>query len=186
MDQNRRNSIWSHTSKTTEASSFSYIYFFDGGDTDLSAGRTRLERLILIGVCSNFLGVEALKAAVIEAKEGRDVRKYLEAQYHLEIVGEQEPEAARDQDWVDTVDKRNQAETQRLEAELKGYKNNLIKESVRVSLRLLKHFFYLNLIRSGDGKRRSRSTLSNNWGSPEGIRSIQSHASGRHHSKAHH
>jgi hypothetical protein len=38
----------------------------------------------------------------------------------------------RDQAWVDTVGKQNLAETARLEAELKGYKNNLIKESIRV------------------------------------------------------
>lgn len=79
------------------------------------------------------MGVEALKAAVVEAKEGRDVRRYLEAQGHLETIGPQEPESVRDQEWVDTVGKQNQAESQRLEAELKGYKNNLIKESVRVS-----------------------------------------------------
>jgi 26S proteasome subunit RPN7 len=35
---------------------------------------------------------------------------------------------------MDMTEKQNQAETQRLEAELKGYKNNLIKESIRVCL----------------------------------------------------
>jgi COP9 signalosome complex subunit 1 len=35
--------------------------------------------------------------------------------------------------WMERKDKQNKAETTRLEHELKGYKNNLIKESIRVS-----------------------------------------------------
>ena len=95
-------------------------------------GRTRLDRLILIGVCSSFLGVEALKLAVREAKAGKDVRKYVDAQSHLETIGPEEPEAVRDKAWIDRVDKQNEAEAKRLEEELKGYKNNLVKESIRV------------------------------------------------------
>ena len=103
-------------------------------NTKLSAGRTRLERLILIGTCSSFLGVDALKLAVKEAKKGKDVKRYLEAQTHLETIGPLEREAVRDRAWMEMTEKHNQAETQRLEAELKGYKNNLIKESIRVCL----------------------------------------------------
>jgi hypothetical protein len=90
----------------------------------------------LIGTCSSYLGVEALKLAVREAKKGKDVKRYLEAQSHLETVGPQEREATRDKAWMDMTEKQNQAETQRLEAELKGYKNNLIKESIRVCLQV--------------------------------------------------
>ncbi|EPE36131.1 Winged helix DNA-binding protein [Glarea lozoyensis ATCC 20868] len=95
-------------------------------------GRTRLDRLIYIGVCSTFLGVEALKLAVREAKAGKDIRKYFEAQAHLETIGPEEPEAVRDKSWIDRVSKQNDAETKRLEEELKGYKNNLVKESIRM------------------------------------------------------
>ena len=95
-------------------------------------GRTRLDRLITIGVSSTFLGVDALKLAVIEAKHGKDIKRYLDAQSHLEIVGPQEREAIKDQTWIHTTNHQNHAETTRLEAELKGYKNNLIKESIRV------------------------------------------------------
>ncbi|PBP22723.1 26S proteasome subunit RPN7 [Diplocarpon rosae] len=91
-----------------------------------------MERLLLIGVCSSFLGVEALKAAVKEAKRGSDIKRYLDAQNHLETVGPHEPEAVRDLPWMERTEKHNIAETQRLEAELKGYKNNLIKESIRM------------------------------------------------------
>ncbi|KAF4637910.1 hypothetical protein G7Y89_g172 [Cudoniella acicularis] len=95
-------------------------------------GRTRLERLIHIGFFSGFLGVDALKLAAREAKLGRDTKKYLEAQTLLEQLGPEEREAIRDLSWIDSMDKKNQAETHRLEAELKGYKNNLIKESIRM------------------------------------------------------
>lgn len=103
-------------------------------DAKPATGRTRLERLILIGTCSSYLGVEALKLAVREAKRGKDIKRYLEAQNHLETIGPQELEAIRDKAWIEKTEKQNQAETQRLEAELKGYKNNLIKESIRVCL----------------------------------------------------
>jgi len=108
-----------------------------GSKSNVMTGRTRLERLILIGTCSSYLGVEALKIAIREAKRGKDVRKYLETQTHLETIGPVEPEATRDVTWMDKTERQNQAETQRLEAELKGYKNNLIKESIRVCYRSL-------------------------------------------------
>jgi COP9 signalosome complex subunit 1 len=43
-----------------------------------------------------------------------------------------EPEAVLDTEWVDRTQKLVRAETDRLEHELRGYKNNLIKESIRV------------------------------------------------------
>jgi COP9 signalosome complex subunit 1 len=42
-------------------------------------------------------------------------------------------EVQADSAWIEKKDKQNKAETTRLEHELKGYKNNLIKESIRVS-----------------------------------------------------
>jgi COP9 signalosome complex subunit 1 len=95
-------------------------------------GRTRFERLLLIGTSSTFLCVEALKAAVIEAKNGKDLQRYSDALGCIKLAAPEEPEATRDQVWIDNIDKLNQAETHRLEAELKGYKNNLIKESIRM------------------------------------------------------
>lgn len=67
-----------------------------------------------------------------EAKAGKDIRRYLEAQSHLETIAPLEPEAVADRAWVELVDKQNKAEAKRMEAELKGYKNNLVKESIRV------------------------------------------------------
>lgn len=96
------------------------------------AGRTRYNRLYLIGTCSTYLSVEALKAAISEAKSGKDVSRYESAVQALAEVAPNEPEAKRDGEWVDRMQKMVKAETDRLEHELRGYKNNLIKESIRV------------------------------------------------------
>ncbi|CAD6456417.1 6f7bf864-1cbe-4e8d-b67f-38fa8d54ed51 [Sclerotinia trifoliorum] len=95
-------------------------------------GRTRLERLYLIGVTSTFLGVEALKILIKEAKQGKDVTIYMDACAALTKIAPNEPEAFRDDQWIDATNKSNAAEAARLEAQLKGYKNNLIKESTRM------------------------------------------------------
>jgi COP9 signalosome complex subunit 1 len=73
-----------------------------------------------------------LKAAVAEAQKGRDVQRYRDAWECIRIAAPSEPEASWDQGWVDQVERNNKAETQRLESELKIYKNNLVKESIRV------------------------------------------------------
>lgn len=78
------------------------------------------------------LCVEALKAAVREAKSGSDVRRYKEAWEAIRIAAPNDPDAVRDERWIEDTTRANAAETARLETELKGYKNNLIKESIRV------------------------------------------------------
>lgn len=102
--------------------------------TDASTGRSRFERLLLIGTCSTYLSTEALKLAVAEAKSGKDISRYEIAVSALFEVAPNEGEASIDSDWVDRVQKGIRAETDRLEQELRGYKNNLIKESIRVCI----------------------------------------------------
>lgn len=80
-----------------------------------------------------MLAAEALKAAVVEAKAGNDVPRYLAAVAALRpFLGPGDRDGILDQGWIERKGKQNKAETHRLEAELKGYKNNLIKESIRV------------------------------------------------------
>ncbi|KAI1448244.1 26S proteasome subunit RPN7-domain-containing protein [Annulohypoxylon stygium] len=98
-------------------------------------GRTRFERLLLIGQCSVPLCVDALKAAVIEAKRGKDIQRYRDAWECIRAAAPEEPEARWDDAWVTKTDRANKAETLRMETELKGYKNNLIKESIRIGHR---------------------------------------------------
>lgn len=87
-----------------------------------------------IGQSSVPLCVEALKAAVIEAKSGRNVKAYTNAQSLLQSVAPPSlPEAKLDHVWVEQMEKNNQTTTKELEVQLKTYKNNLVKESIRVS-----------------------------------------------------
>ncbi|KAI0180829.1 26S proteasome subunit RPN7-domain-containing protein [Hypoxylon sp. FL1284] len=104
-------------------------------------GRTRFDRLLLIGQSSVALCIDALKAAIAEAKKGKDTDRYTDAWNCIKIAAPDEPEAKYDDGWVGLTTKNNQAETLRLEAELKGYKNNLIKESIRIGHRDLGQHF---------------------------------------------
>lgn len=72
--------------------------------------------------------------AVIEARKGSDVRNYQDALTLLrKFPSSKSLESSLDPSWAVQQEKKNGAETSRLESELKGYKNNLIKESIRVS-----------------------------------------------------
>ncbi|KIX98801.1 uncharacterized protein Z520_05262 [Fonsecaea multimorphosa CBS 102226] len=96
-------------------------------------GRTVFRRLHLIASCSTVLAEEAARMAVLEAKRSSDVRNYLEAVALLEKVSKgKNLDHLLDPAWASQQEKKNVAETARLESELKGYKNNLIKESIRM------------------------------------------------------
>ncbi|OQV09029.1 hypothetical protein CLAIMM_13212 [Cladophialophora immunda] len=96
-------------------------------------GRTVFRRLHLIASCSTVLAEEAARMAVLEAKKGSDVRNYLESLALLERVSKGKNLGhLLDPAWASQQEKKNTAETARLESELKGYKNNLIKESIRM------------------------------------------------------
>jgi COP9 signalosome complex subunit 1 len=79
------------------------------------------------------LCLEALRAAVREAKQGKDVEAYIGLCQTLSKVAPNDPLALVDTDWAEMRAKQIKSEGDRLENELKGYKNNLIKESIRVS-----------------------------------------------------
>jgi COP9 signalosome complex subunit 1 len=78
------------------------------------------------------LCVDALKLAIAEAKAGRDVQQYRYVWEDIRRATPGEPEAHFDQEWADAMVKENNKETSVLEAELRGYKNNLVRESIRV------------------------------------------------------
>ncbi|KAI0178217.1 26S proteasome subunit RPN7 [Pestalotiopsis sp. NC0098] len=98
-------------------------------------GRTRFDRLLLIGQSSVPLCLDALKAAIVEAKKGKDTQQYRNAWEAIRNAAPQEPEAQLDQNWLDKTTQSNKAETHRLEVELKQYKNNLVRESIRIGYR---------------------------------------------------
>ena len=78
------------------------------------------------------MSVEALKAAVAEAKRGDDVGRYEQAMNALAEAAPADSDATPDVEWIERTRKRVKVETDKMETELKGYKNNLIKESIRV------------------------------------------------------
>ncbi|KAI9724585.1 MAG: hypothetical protein M1828_003608 [Chrysothrix sp. TS-e1954] len=106
-------------------------------------GRTRLDRLQNIGRQSLYLSRDALSLAVAESKRGKDVSRYIETVglYHqiwpnVATDYEEQGGVVLDQEWAEQRNRAVKAEGERLESELKGYKNNLIKESIRVSASL--------------------------------------------------
>lgn len=98
---------------------------------------------MLIGKCCVPLRVEALKAAVAEAKNGSDIARYNDACALLGAAAPDDPDAQRDEAWMENTEIANRAETARLETELKGYRNNLIKESIRVGIIILPRLVYV-------------------------------------------
>ncbi|KAL1898801.1 hypothetical protein Sste5346_003208 [Sporothrix stenoceras] len=104
-------------------------------------GPTRYDRLLLIGRCSVPLYLDALKAAVAEAQKSHDVNRYREAWGYLHLAAPNDPDARLNKNWMESTEAANNAETRRLERELKVYKNNLVKESIRMGNEELgKHF----------------------------------------------
>ncbi|KAL8762696.1 MAG: hypothetical protein Q9184_001350 [Pyrenodesmia sp. 2 TL-2023] len=95
-------------------------------------GKTRFDRLLHIGTTSTLLAAEALRYAVAEAKQGRDIRNYDAAVSAIMEIMPGDRHATPDVAWKEKVNKQIKAESDRLETELRGYKNNLIKESIRM------------------------------------------------------
>ncbi|KAL9605821.1 MAG: hypothetical protein Q9179_001007 [Wetmoreana sp. 5 TL-2023] len=95
-------------------------------------GKTRFDRLLHIGTISSLLAPEALRSALVEAMRGRDVGRYDAVLAAMREIIPKEPKNLKDLSWVDKTNKQVKAESDRLEVELKGYKNNLIKESIRM------------------------------------------------------
>jgi COP9 signalosome complex subunit 1 len=103
----------------------SYIANYDGP--------IRLDRLIAASNAKSALSTDALRLAVMEAKKTPNSTKYVQLADRLRTVSPKDPLGTIDKDYVQTTSRKTRAETDRLELELKQYKNNLIKESIRVS-----------------------------------------------------
>ena len=92
-----------------------------------------LHPLRLAHVAANCppLSRQALSIAINSAKKGKDVAVYrrlvsLASQLDIKDL------ASPDSSWIDRTEDANKREGTRLEQELKGYKNNLIRESIRM------------------------------------------------------
>ncbi|KAK6345834.1 hypothetical protein TWF730_010177 [Orbilia blumenaviensis] len=106
------------------------------------SGRMKVTRLLFIGNHCPPLAVEALKTAIGIVKADRDVRLYRQAVQSLQVFAPTDPDAKLDEDWIERTTREVKQKTDRLEAELKSYKNNMIKESIRIGHKDLGDHFY--------------------------------------------
>ncbi|OAL52767.1 PCI-domain-containing protein [Pyrenochaeta sp. DS3sAY3a] len=106
------------------------------------AGQTRIDRLQHIGSHSPYLAVDAYRLAIAEAKKGSNVGLYTALVEDFSNISPQDQAALTDTTWAEKKTREVQEYQDRLEHELKSYKNNLIKESIRMANEELGHFFY--------------------------------------------
>ncbi|KAF2427401.1 COP9 signalosome-like protein complex subunit 1 [Tothia fuscella] len=118
----------------------SYISNYDG--------YTKLMRLQCIAMTSPLLSKEAFRIAITQIKESAtknggcsDVTFYQTLVEALEKLSPSDPLAYLDTDWMEQVTAKSARKTDILEKELKTYKNNLIKESIRMGTEDLGNHF---------------------------------------------
>ncbi|KAF1838557.1 PCI-domain-containing protein [Decorospora gaudefroyi] len=106
------------------------------------SGYTRIDRLHHIGAHSPYLAVDAYRLAIAQAKRGKNVELYTTLVEELSKIAPDDPAALTDTTWAEKKTREVREEHDRLEHELKSYKNNLIKESIRMGNEDLGHFYY--------------------------------------------
>jgi len=98
------------------------------------SGHGQIHRLRFIALKCPTLQIEALKYAIRLIKSNTlNVSLYQETVDQLRLLVPSVEEAQLDKVWMDNATRTAKATTEKLDAELKNYKNNLIKESIRVS-----------------------------------------------------
>lgn len=88
-------------------------------------------RLAHVAVTCPPLSQHALSLAIASAKNGKDVSLYRRL-VELASMLDLKELASQDTEWMNKTEDANKRESTRLEQELKGYKNNLIRESIRM------------------------------------------------------
>jgi len=97
-------------------------------------GHGQIQRLKFIASKSPPLQIDALLHAVRLIKEKTfNVSMYREVVEQLQRLNPSLPESTIDRTWADHALRSSRLTAEKLEAELKLYKTNLIKESIRVS-----------------------------------------------------
>lgn len=130
---------------------FSHSCNRDGENADLQPGSTRIDRLHHIGSHSPYLAVDAYRLAIAEAKKSKNVDLYARLVADLNSIAPDDPAALLDTAWAEKKTRETRLEQERLEHELKSYKNNLIKESIRVCVQQ-RHGYHSWLTEFADGQ----------------------------------
>ncbi|KAK9360436.1 26S proteasome subunit RPN7-domain-containing protein [Lipomyces starkeyi] len=105
-------------------------------------GRNAIDRLLFIADRCAPLAKDALKLAIASLKQTAEVNRYEDAVERLHEIAPHDPRATIDTVWVDEVSKATRSTGDKLELELKSYKNNLIKESIRMGNSELGDFYF--------------------------------------------
>ncbi|CEH17473.1 COP9 signalosome, subunit CSN1 [Ceraceosorus bombacis] len=107
-------------------------------------GQTQIARLLHLAERSAALRLVCSQAAIALLRQGQDTKQYL---YAFRIRDSAGPASGAehlqrvDHAWVQQVDLENEKELEKLDIELRGYQNNMIKESIRMGHRdLAEHF----------------------------------------------
>lgn len=103
-------------------------------------GRTRIQRLLFLASQSPALRRPCSEAALsLITSSTKDVHAYHQAlairntsPHHDQAALPREQRLPADTAWVESTERSNRAESQKLDLELRNYTNNLIKESIRV------------------------------------------------------
>ncbi|KAK9469320.1 26S proteasome subunit RPN7-domain-containing protein [Lipomyces arxii] len=103
--------------------------------------RNAVNRLLFIADKSPELAENALVLAITRLKQSLDVSRYEDTVERLKEISPSNKFAAVDQAWIDTVTNKSRITGDKLELELKSYKNNLIKESIRMGNAELGNFY---------------------------------------------
>lgn len=95
---------------------------------------TRIERLLFIAEHCPPLQIEAYKLALEALKKTLNFNKYLQTLTKMNeaLAAKHLPVVPVDTQWVETTQRAAKTQTDKLESDLKTYKNNVIKESIRV------------------------------------------------------
>ncbi|KAI8825606.1 26S proteasome subunit RPN7-domain-containing protein [Fimicolochytrium jonesii] len=98
------------------------------------SGRTKIVRLLHIAEWSPPLSIDAYKLALQELRNTLDYQLYIDVHRKLNhsLEERRQPPVALDAAWVNHAKKEFKDKSEKLEQELKGYKVNLIKESIRM------------------------------------------------------
>ncbi|KAI9341559.1 26S proteasome subunit RPN7-domain-containing protein [Zopfochytrium polystomum] len=97
-------------------------------------GVGRINRLEFIAAVCPELRVDALRIALADLKATMNVPRYhsILSKLNEELRSRGLPETAADSGWMESTQRSIRAKTDRLETELRNYKTNLIKESIRM------------------------------------------------------
>ena len=99
-------------------------------------GFLRMRRLVAIAYSSTFLSADAFRLAIRQAKEGINVELYSSLVDEFAKLLPDDPLAQKDAEWIQNQRRKAKTQTDRLEHELRQYRNNLIKESIRVRIKV--------------------------------------------------